>query len=107
MPLITSPRLTIAAAAPVRTQPDAEDGCIAAPLLVGISDEDPEPAAAVPKASIFREILRPRCFLFLLLVLVMGTGYGVIDAYLFLYLEEIGGSEALMGATLTSASLGE
>ncbi|GLC51186.1 hypothetical protein PLESTB_000475200 [Pleodorina starrii] len=39
--------------------------------------------------------------LFFLVALVMGYGFGTIDSFLFLYLEEMGASGTLMGLTLT------
>mmetsp|Transcript_16978 Transcript_16978/g.40500 ORF Transcript_16978/g.40500 Transcript_16978/m.40500 type:complete len:186 (+) Transcript_16978:342-899(+) len=41
------------------------------------------------------------------MVLVMGSGFGTIDSYLFLYLEELKASEALMGACLFATSVAE
>ena len=39
-------------------------------------------------------------------VLVMGSAVGVIDSYLFMYLEDLGASETLMGLTLTFTCIG-
>ena len=36
----------------------------------------------------------------------MGTAVGVIDSYLFMYLEDLGATETLMGLTLTFTCLG-
>lgn len=49
----------------------------------------------------------PDVLFFLSLVLTMGTAVGVIDGYLFLYLEELGAHETLMGATLTFTCISE
>ena len=39
-------------------------------------------------------------------VLVMGSAVGVIDSFLFMYLEDLGASETLMGLTLTFTCIG-
>jgi len=54
------------------------------------------------------EILRaPRVALFFVLVFAWGAGFGVIDGYLFLWLEELHASQKLMGLTLTATCLAE
>jgi len=60
-----------------------------------------------PPASLKGLILSPLVFRFLALVTLMGTAVGVIDGYLFLYLDELGGSETLMGTCLTFTCLVE
>ncbi|PNH05854.1 Major facilitator superfamily domain-containing protein 6 [Tetrabaena socialis] len=44
---------------------------------------------------------RPKVVLFIWTALTMGYGFGTIDSFLFLYLEQLGASGTLMGLTLT------
>ncbi|MEW5309752.1 MAG: hypothetical protein WDW38_001614 [Sanguina aurantia] len=43
----------------------------------------------------------PRVWLFGAMSCLIGIGYGVIETWLFVYLQQLGGSRALMGVTLT------
>jgi len=49
----------------------------------------------------------PEALLFFSTVAVMGYAVGTIDSFLFLFLEDLGGSEALMGLTLTVTCIAE
>jgi len=65
-------------------------------------------APALSKWQQLRELIcQPEVVLFLSLALTMGTAVGVIDGYLFLFLEELGSHETLMGATLTFTCISE
>ena len=48
-----------------------------------------------------------RWFLFLAVILLCGVGGAVITNFLFLYLSELGASQAMMGLALSVATLGE
>lgn len=50
-------------------------------------------------------VRRPKVVIFMLQALVMGFGVGVIGEYLFIYLEQLGGSDTLMGISLTVSQL--
>jgi len=49
----------------------------------------------------------PRAALFLALVFAWGAGFGVIESYLFLWLQELNASQKLMGLTLSLNCLAE
>jgi hypothetical protein len=57
--------------------------------------------------SLRRAITSPAVLIFLCQALIMGFGIGVIDSFLFLFLQDLGGSEALMGLTLSVTCLAE
>eukprot|EP01025_Chloroclados_australasicus_P048769 TRINITY_DN5533_c0_g1_i2.p1 TRINITY_DN5533_c0_g1~~TRINITY_DN5533_c0_g1_i2.p1 ORF type:complete len:609 (+),score=40.38 TRINITY_DN5533_c0_g1_i2:173-1999(+) len=44
---------------------------------------------------------RPETISFYFMAVVFGSAFGAIDGYLFLYLQDLGGSQLLMGLTLT------
>ena len=48
-----------------------------------------------------------RWFLFLIVIFIGGAGMALISAYLFLYMQSLGGSKALMGLALTVATISE
>jgi hypothetical protein len=50
---------------------------------------------------------RPEVLIFMCQATAMGFGIGVIGEFLFLFLQELGGSETLMGLTLTFTCLAE
>lgn len=50
---------------------------------------------------------RRRWILFLIVVFVAGLGAGILNNYLFLYMNQLGASETLMGLALTVATLSE
>lgn len=54
-----------------------------------------------------RSLLTPSFVLFLLVVWIMGTCAGFIGSFLFVYLRDLGGSELLMGLSLTFTCLSE
>ena len=49
----------------------------------------------------------PEALLFFILVTILGIAVGTIESFLFLYLEDLGGSETLMGLTLTVTCIAE
>ncbi|MCB0245857.1 MAG: MFS transporter [Anaerolineae bacterium] len=56
----------------------------------------------------FRVLMaRRRWILFLIVVFVAGLGAGILNNYLFLYMNQLGASETLMGLALTVATLSE
>lgn len=56
----------------------------------------------------FRVLMaRRRWILFLIVVFVAGLGAGILNNYLFLYMNQLGASETLMGLSLTVATLSE
>lgn len=57
------------------------------------------------KIHILWSNIEARVFFFM--TLIMGTAVGTIEGFLFLYLEDLGGSSALMGLTLTVTCVSE
>ncbi|KAG2499955.1 hypothetical protein HYH03_002240 [Edaphochlamys debaryana] len=50
---------------------------------------------------------RPEVVLFLVTATIMGYGFGTIDSFLFLYLQQMGATGTLMGLTLTVTCMAE
>lgn len=70
------------------------------------------PIHSAPNATPFwkgmgRLLADRRWILFLLVVFLSGSGLSVVHGFLFLYLDQLGASNSLMGSTLTIATLSE
>ncbi|XP_042231696.1 major facilitator superfamily domain-containing protein 6-like isoform X2 [Homarus americanus] len=50
-------------------------------------------------------VIRPEINMYLVMILLMGSNWGFIESYLFIYLGSLGASNSLMGLTMTVGSL--
>ncbi|XP_069191149.1 major facilitator superfamily domain-containing protein 6 isoform X1 [Procambarus clarkii] len=64
-----------------------------------------EPSGDKVVADLLKLVTRPEINVYLVMVLVMGSNWGFLESYLFLYLETLHAPSYLMGLTLTVGSL--
>nr|XP_053644364.1 major facilitator superfamily domain-containing protein 6-A-like [Cherax quadricarinatus]XP_053644365.1 major facilitator superfamily domain-containing protein 6-A-like [Cherax quadricarinatus] len=77
---------------------------VAAVLILFVNMDFREPSSTVVKD--FRFLLRqPEILTFLLVMLVSGTCFGLLDTFLFWLLQDMGAQKYLMGITVTVGSL--
>jgi hypothetical protein len=106
----SSSRISSAAADSTTPPGAAQTQPAAAPA--GPSDLQPPPTQQQQQPPDFWHSLRlllrrPEVLIFMGQATAMGFGIGVIGEFLFLFLQELGGSETLMGLTLTFTCLAE
>ncbi|KAK9815868.1 hypothetical protein WJX72_010994 [[Myrmecia] bisecta] len=87
------------------------EGSNASEELIGVA-LDPQPGTgAGERIGAWRGVglvlSNPEALVFFVMSMLMGFGMGNIDGYLFLFLKDLGGSEALMGLTITFACIAE
>ena len=69
---------------------------------INIEEEIPKEIDEIdePKPDIWKSLLKVKVIIFYILVFIMGVATTVIYGYLFLYIDDLGGSETLMGISL-------
>jgi MFS_1 like family len=71
----------------------------------------PPPTTVIENKNFYQKLgillSSPEALLFFFTVTVMGYAVGTIESFLFLFLEDLGGSESLMGLTLTVTCIAE
>eukprot|EP00195_Chlamydomonas_chlamydogama_P009612 CAMPEP_0202895978 /NCGR_PEP_ID=MMETSP1392-20130828/5071_1 /ASSEMBLY_ACC=CAM_ASM_000868 /TAXON_ID=225041 /ORGANISM="Chlamydomonas chlamydogama, Strain SAG 11-48b" /LENGTH=574 /DNA_ID=CAMNT_0049581183 /DNA_START=53 /DNA_END=1777 /DNA_ORIENTATION=- len=73
----------------------------------GVVDASPAPEHMPFSKKLAQVFSLPAAWVFFWTAIVMGLGFGLIEAYLFLLLRELGATDLLMGLTLTITCMAE